>query len=574
MLFPAGPVIVVLLMAGWLAWFRPQRRNWVALITGGLMLAWGMSHLFYLGWAYPPPLPVRTTPAPQMQVEHSTQVNFGNLLELIGYQTQLTDNGATLQVDLLWHSLAQAWEDYRTEITLIDQQGQTRLHWQSHPANGRFPVRAWQPGDQVRDTLFIPLAGLAPGEYNLQLRLLGWDKPLPSSQGETIVLTRVESKTAPAWPQVTLWQQGKVVRDNIPTYRYRSTIPVTWAEGGMVSLMGPTGQVYSPTSTSGYLQLFIVDYAWPSGNYHLQVDNRESRGSLRVENFSRNFSPPAMMYPVQANFANKIELLGYDLPDRRAEAGSGIPLVLYWRGLTQMREDYTIFVQLLDAGLQRRGGYDRFPRENYPTYLWVPGEIVDDGFAVPVAANAPAGVYSVRLGWYHVENGQAVSLPLMQAGHPLAETSVVIGPIKIGGPPPGVVTPIFSPEHPLNVNLGEIIALRGYDLKLQERAIQLKLYWQSVAQTNIDYTVFVHIRDQAGAIVAQLDSPPAAGKYPTSLWDKGEVIPDTFTLDVPSAVKPALSQLVVGLYDAKTGTRLTVPGSGDNSVLLTKFGHD
>jgi hypothetical protein len=246
-------------------------------------------------------------------------------------------------------------------------------------------------------------------------------------------------------------------------------------------------------------------------------------------------------------------------------------LVLYWQALTQMRESYTIFVQLLDPNLQRRGGYDRLPRETYPTYLWVPGEVVDDGFAVPVEANAPPGVYTIRIGLYQVEGEQAGALPLMQAGHPLDETSVVIGPIKMGGPPAGVVTKVVSPEYPLTVKLGEIIALRGYDLKLKAPTIQLKLYWESLAQTPTDYTVFVHLRDGAGKTVAQMDGPPVTGSYPTSLWDSGEIVPDTFTLTLPPGMEQGMYQLAVGLYDPLTGARLAVPGTQDNSVVLTQI---
>jgi 4-amino-4-deoxy-L-arabinose transferase-like glycosyltransferase len=152
LLFPAGPVIAALLLAGCLAWFRPRWRSRVSLIAAGAMLIWGIGHLIYLWSAYPPPLPVRTTPGPQVEVEHPLGVNFGDMLQLNGYQTRL--NGSMLQLDLAWQSLAQAKEDYRTEITLVDRQGQSHLRWVSQPVNGRFPTRAWQPGDWVRDTLY------------------------------------------------------------------------------------------------------------------------------------------------------------------------------------------------------------------------------------------------------------------------------------------------------------------------------------------------------------------------------------------------------------------------------------
>jgi hypothetical protein len=571
LLFPAGPALAALLLAGWLAWVRPNWRQRLALSAAALMLAWGVAHLGYLWWAYPPPLPVRTTPSPAMRPEHPTQLKFGDTVELAGYQAKPSDSGMTLQLELLWRSLAQAWEDYQTEITLVDSYGQTQLRWISQPAAGRFPVRAWQPGDVVRDTLFIPLAGLPADTYTLTLRLLGWDSPLPAAHAETVVLTKLDLSAPPSLSQVALWQADKIVKGYVPAYRYRATIPVTLPQPAAVALVGPAEQSFTPLAEAGPLRIFMVDYHWPSGEYRLQLDGRETDLTLKVDNFSRNFTPPpTMAHPVQANFANQIELLGYDLPTRRVQAGSGLPLVLYWRGLTQMREDYTIFVQLLDAALQRRGGYDRLPRENYNTYLWVPGEVVDDGFAVPVAADAPDGVYTVRVGWYRQRYGQAESLPLVQPDQPLPETSVVIGPVKVGGPPAGVVVKAFEPDYPLKVDLGGTIGLRGYDLAQTQDSLQLALYWTSLKVTDSAYTVFVHVRDAAGQTVSQADHPPANGQYPTLLWDAGEVIPDRFSLRLPGELKLDRYQIWVGLYQPDTGARLPIPETADNSLLLTE----
>jgi hypothetical protein len=415
----------------------------------------------------------------------------------------------------------------------------------------------------VRDTLPIPVAGLPAGDYHLELRLLGWnDAPLPT---KPLPLTTVTWGTPPPVPKIALWQAGRVVNGENPVYRYRSTIAVTRADPTTaLTLTGPDGVRRQPLAEDGYLSIFMVDYDWPGGAYHLEVNGEENGLLLRVENFGWEFAPPAAMtYPVAANFDGKIELLGYDLPTRRVEAGGGLPLLLYWRGLAQVRDDYTIFVQLLDADLERRGGYDRFPRENYNTFLWVPGEVVADGFAVPVNADAPPGVYTVRIGFYRAgpTGGVAETLRLVPGG----ETSVVIGPLKVGGPPPGLTVAQAAPQHSADATFGEVITLQGYDLVREGAALHVTLYWRSVGVTDVDYTVFVHLRDEAGQVVAQMDRPPVAGQYPTSLWDAGEIIPDSLTLTLP----PSDSyHLLVGLYDLRTGARLPVPGSAEGAVRL------
>lgn len=596
--YPAAPAIVILLLTGWDYWLRPAYKKWAGLSGAGLLLLWAMFHGWYLWRAYPPPLPVRTSPGPQMVTTQTTQLDFGQVMRLCGYQLQTIEQNSVLQLDLIWHSLSQAYEDYQTEITLVDRRQRPQLRWISQPVQGRFPVRAWQPGDTIRDTLYLPLAGLMPGEYEVQLRLLGWDRPLPSTQGEVVSLGSLTLESTPAADGVTLWQQNHAITEpparlfasagasNRPTYRYRATIPVTAPPGTAVTLVGPDDQARPPVSDLGTLRTFLVDYDWPSGNYRLQLDGQLQDLTVRIENFdtrpdSWNFTLPEMMVSTQANFAGQIELLGYDLPLRRVEAGQGIPLVLYWRGLARMREDYTISVQLLDAEQQRRGGYDRFPRETYNTYLWVPGEIVDDGFAVPVDSTAPDGVYTIRIGLYHRQDGEITELPLVQDGQPLAGKSVVIGPIKVGGPPPAAILstqelatdPPQSPSLASSNNLGQppLISLRGYDLVRQETSLQIRLYWESLAETPVDWSIFVHLRDSSGQTITQKDGPAGSGRYPSSLWEPGEIISDEILLPLPAELPRGQYHLVVGLYDLATGRRLPVPEAANDEMLLTSL---
>lgn len=73
---------------------------------------------------------------------------------------------------------------------------------------------------------------------------------------------------------------------------------------------------------------------------------------------------------------------------------------------------------------------------------------------------------------------------------------------------------LARPEHPLAVDLGRVIRLLGYDLSQQGRTLRLTLYWQSMARTDTDYTVFIHLQDAAGHIETQADGPPRAAIQP------------------------------------------------------------
>jgi hypothetical protein len=247
-------------------------------------------------------------------------------------------------------------------------------------------------------------------------------------------------------------------------------------------------------------------------------------------------------------------------------------VVLYWQALDWLGEEFVSFNRLLDNAQVAWGGRDRVAQENYSTLFWAPGEVIADPFAVQVDPAAPDGVYSLNVGWYQEVDGQAWSLPLLhlETGEPTEITSLNIGPIKVGGPPAGVTITKAEPEYPVQVLLGDKIELLGYDLTQTNAAVDLVFYWQSLVPVDTDYTVFVHILDQDGNTVAQQDSPPAGGAYPTGLWDEGEIIRDEILLPV-GELEPGMYEVVVGMYDFESGQRLGVEDSVDSVIWLRSF---
>jgi len=98
-------------------------------------------------------------------------------------------------------------------------------------------------------------------------------------------------------------------------------------------------------------------------------------------------------------------------------------------------------------------------------------------------------------------------------------------------------------------------------------SLEITLYWQSLAQMNQDYSIFVHLLDENELIVAQRDTYPGQGLYPTSLWAVGEAIANRYVLILPeTAFAPTRAQLEVGLYNFDSGERLLA--YGPNGELL------
>jgi hypothetical protein len=597
--------------------------RFLPLLPALLLLIWTAAHLWTMTWAYPPPLPISTLPQAKAQAAYSLDRPLNKFITLTGYTSQLDPADRVLRLDLIWQAVAPSPVDYLTEISLVDTQDKLQAQWLGYSAGGRYPTRAWDVGDVVRDTVWLPVAGLAAGSYQLKLKLLPTSQSYPP-EAEAAPLTLGDvtlpetalrtfngslsfADQAVAAAGYSVWQNGRALfapRE----FRYRETVLVTLSpllpgQQRTVRIIGPDpNRIFTPVREFNNTALFIVGPDWPGGNYHLQVtltsptaDPQQVNSSKIlsvVDRWERQFTEPPLQRRVEANFANQVKLLGYDLGANRAEPGGGIPLTLYWQGLDWLGNDYTIFTKLTaanpspgdDASPTVYGGRDRLPREGYRTLYWAPGEIVTDPFGVPVGANAPDGVYYLYVGLYQQVGQGAVSLPLVQEGQPIDATSVTIGPIKVGGPPPGTTLTTAAPQTVVNQPFGDApnVTLLGYDLernkcqqstvnptgRLRTCQLSIRLYWLSEAPLPLDYTTFVHLRNAAGETVAQKDQPPLNGAYPTSLWDPGEIIADTISIPLPAELPPDSYRLVIGMYDFNTGARLAIPGQPDNSLNL------
>ena len=69
-----------------------------------------------------------------------------------------------------------------------------------------------------------------------------------------------------------------------------------------------------------------------------------------------------------------------------------------------------------------------------------------------------------------------------------------------------------------------------------------------------------------GALLAQRDSPPLEGRYPTSLWDAGELVAESRRV-APLGPVPAGARLKVGLYAPADGARLPTADGRDGVEL-------
>jgi hypothetical protein len=603
-LFPAATVLPLLITWGWQGWLSLKVRRHLALAVVGGLLCWSMVQLIRV-IDYPLLyLPIRTTPKVSVQISHRLEQTFGEHLVLLGYDLETAPADSALKIKLYWQSSAYVDEDYLMNIALV-QNDVPQFSWSTYPVNGRYPTRIWESWETIRDDIWLPLVDLPPGNYQLKLQLFGSEGVLPVGNKDALILddifvpivvpiqphilfsTSVEGREIVTG--VTLWQAERYRKFDLPEYRPRMQIAFVW-QGESASnervvwlLVDPKGQVYPATQVLEHFGHFVVGLDWPSGKYRLRLErwredtviaSQESKPIVTIVNEKpRLLKAPPVAYPLEANFANRIKLLGYDLPDRSLLSGQGIPITLYWQGLRTMGQSYTVFTKLFDHQQQLWGSVERLPADGYSTFYWLENEIVIDSFELPVNPNVPAGVYWLNVGLYEEIEGTAASLPIMFDGQP-GDTSVTFGTVKIGGPPSDVVLSAreINPTTPLSIEFGTppVILLHGYNLtQNNDHELRLTLYWESLAHTPIDWSIFAHLRDEAGETVAQKDGPAGSGRYPTSLWEAGEIVADEIVIPLTNLPDDDY-RLFIGLYNFISGERLSGLNNPTGEVLLVE----
>jgi hypothetical protein len=96
--------------------------------------------------------------------------------------------------------------------------------------------------------------------------------------------------------------------------------------------------------------------------------------------------------------------------------------------------------------------------------------------------------------------------------------------------------------------------------------IYVTVVWEPLRRTERPYSVYVHLIDKAGVLIAQRDSWPGLGRAPTTAWRVGYPFVDVYRVELwPTAYVPNDARVRVGLYEPELG-RLPVYGQGHDGT--------
>jgi hypothetical protein len=270
---------------------------------------------------------------------------------------------------------------------------------------------------------------------------------------------------------------------------------------------------------------------------------------------------------VQANFDNDVWLTGYHIEPTVAKPGEAVTLYLNWQMARLIDGDYYLFLHMFDIAQAKRQGQSNLPL-NSIVHRWSGPLSFVDAYHLWLPPDSPEGVYRFEMGLYH--NFSLERLPVI-IGEDNQQSSdrIILGKLHVQSQPS---TP---PEYPINARFGDSLVLIGGDFPERTlhpgQTLTFTLQWQALEAEDRDYTIFNHLLNSEGIIRAQQDGMPQADRYPTTMWDPGEIVLDTHFILLPSDLEPGTYTLRIGVYDGDTGQRLPLVNEAQDFVEVRDF---
>jgi hypothetical protein len=306
---------------------------------------------------------------------------------------------------------------------------------------------------------------------------------------------------------------------------------------------------------------------------------------LPVPVFLRNYAQPATVTldatkldrVIQAGYDEGMTLAGADLPDGPfLSPQEPMPLTLYFKTDAGVDGFYTLFIHLVDPISDKvLYAFDGVPfGGRHPTRQWRAGESFADSYDIALPADFAAKVTStLRLvaGFYPFGQPDQRLTAHDGAGKPLGG-EVLLAQVRILDD--AAPSPTANSSATALAEWDNGIAMTSANMREEPDAVTLQTTWQAQSLINGDYTLFVHLLDAEGKLIAQQDQQPQGGLLPTSVWQAGELINEAIVVNVPADKAGQWTTALIGLYDPASGQRpKRMSGSAeseDDTVVLRR----
>lgn len=257
---------------------------------------------------------------------------------------------------------------------------------------------------------------------------------------------------------------------------------------------------------------------------------------------------------------NKIRLGSYTHLSQPVNLDHTHRLSFYLQALSPMDNDLSVLVRLVAQDGQEVWREEGWPFGS-PTSKWPVGEVWSDDHELDLPTTWLSGYYRLELGFYDPATLKHLPAHKSQTGEAQGEM-VTLDYLALGRLP-------AAPTGSISADVGSTFRFLGADLPSvahPNETLNIRLFWQAIAQTEKNYTTFLHLIAPDGQLIAQQDQPPLGGFFPTSAWDANDQIFDDYVLQLPPDAPTGRYELRMGMYDSETVQRLPVVMDGEGST--------
>ena len=237
--------------------------------------------------------------------------------------------------------------------------------------------------------------------------------------------------------------------------------------------------------------------------------------------------------------------------EQGAANDTAVSIALAWQKAAEDENRYRAALRLIDIdGLPLAQWDQRLLDEiGRPTESWELGESIITYHRLPITLGTPPLTFEVDLSVYRLtEDGmiETVKPPDWPGHHAiLGETTLtqsvgVHNPYRLSGTLPSLPQPVL---------FNDSLELQAVGIDRREitpgQSLLVALRWRARHGELADYQPRVAL-EQAGEILVESVVAPALGRYPTTLWQQGEIVVEHRFLPIPATVD-GVAQLIVEL---------------------------
>lgn len=187
-------------------------------------------------------------------------------------------------------------------------------------------------------------------------------------------------------------------------------------------------------------------------------------------------------------------------------------------------KDFIVRVDLYDPAARLIARKDEAPvRGLYPASQWQRGEFVNDVHNLLIPAGAPPGKYQLTLQTIDAATKQSTSAEITLTALEIERTT-------------SLTRDLVFIAHPLDIDLGNNIAVWGSGgMEGSYRAGEIvgaNVVYAARDKIAVDFVIHIALINAAGKIAAEWQRDPISF-YPTSAWQKGEILKAYYALPLP-----------------------------------------